>query len=163
MCMNLNFISRIVTVCLFVVIMVSCDSHEEETDNAFEQVKEEKMISNENDSDSVIQEIIEEPKKLVSAMKTKKLDDWTKFKLETEKKISGNENKIQNIKNIPNVDFKLLRKIASLEKDNNELRIQMDKFNLEVKMKWENFKTTINHDVNEIEIELKDLAKNNKK
>ncbi|OFY84766.1 MAG: hypothetical protein A3F72_05775 [Bacteroidetes bacterium RIFCSPLOWO2_12_FULL_35_15] len=144
------------------MILVSCESHEQNTDNAFEQVKEEKMISNENDSDSVIKEIIEEPKKLESAMKNENPDEWTKFKIETEKKIRANENKIKEIKGIPNADSKLLRTIISLEKDNNDLRKQMDEYYEEMKVKWENFKTKINHNINEIGIQLKDIKINNK-
>lgn len=159
---NVNFISRIVAVCFSVMILVSCESHEQESDDAFEQVKEEKMISNENNSDSVIKEIIEEPKILKSAMKNENLDEWTKFKIETEKKIHTNENKIKEIKGIPNTDSKLIRTLLSLEKDNNDLRKQMDEYQEEIKVKWENFKTKINHDVNEIGIELKDIKINNK-
>lgn len=159
---NINFFSRIVTVCFSVMILVSCESHEQEKDNAFEQVKEEKMTANENISDSVIKEIVEEPKKLGSAMKNENPDEWTKFKIDTEKKIRTNENKIKEIKGIPNADSKLLRTILSLEKDNNDLRKQMDEYHEEMKMKWENFKTKINHDVNEIGIELKDIKINNK-
>lgn len=162
MCTNVNFFLRIVTVCFSVMILVSCESHEQNTDNAFEQVKEEKMISNENDSDSVIKEIIEEPKKLESAMKNENPDEWTKFKIETEKKIRANENKIKEIKGIPNADSKLLRTIISLEKDNNDLRKQMDEYYEEMKVKWENFKTKINHNINEIGIQLKDIKINNK-
>ena len=162
MCTNVNFILRIVTVCFSVMILVSCESHEQNTDNAFEQVKEEKMISNENDSDSVIKEIIEEPKKLESTIKNENPDEWTKFKIETEKKIRANENKIKEIKGIPNADSKLLRTIISLEKDNNDLRKQMDEYFEEMKVKWENFKTKINHGVNEIGIQLKDIKINNK-
>lgn len=162
MCTNINFISRIVAVCFSVMILVSCESHEQESDDAFEQVKEEKMISNENVSDSVIKEIIEEPKILKSAMKNENLDEWTKFKIETEKKIRTNENKIKEIKGIPNADSKLIRTLISLEKDNNDLRKQMDEYHEEMKVKWENFKTKINHDINKIGIELKDIKINNK-
>lgn len=162
MCKNINFISRIVAICTSAMILVSCQSHEQEPDQAFEQVKEEKMFSNKNDSDSIIKKIIKEPKKLESALKNENLDEWTTFKMETEKKIRSNENKIKEIKSTPNTDSKLLRAVINLEKDNNDLRKQMDEYKEEMKVKWENFKTKMNHDINEIGIELKDIKINNK-
>ena len=80
-----------------------------------------------------------------------------------EKKILSNENKINQIKSIPGANAKLLRNVAGLEKDNNDLKRMMDEYNEEIKVKWENFKTKMTHNVNEIDIELKDLAINNKK
>ena len=53
--------------------------------------------------------------------------------------------------------------MVSLEKDNNDLRKNMDQYKEEVKVMWENFKTKMNHDVNEIHIELKDIKLNNVK
>ena len=143
------------------MILVSCASHGQKGDDAFERVKEEKMLP--KDSNAISKEIIEEPKKIEPIKKNETQDEWTKFKIETEKKIISNENKIKAIKIIPNTNAKLLRKVTSLEKDNNDLRRQMDEYKEEVKAKWENFKATMNHDINEIDIELKDMTVNNKK
>jgi len=44
-----------------------------------------------------------------------------------------------------------------LEKDNNNLRSQMDEYNEKMKVSFDKFKTTINHDVDEIDIKLKDI------
>ena len=159
--MNANFISKIVTACFSIMIFVSCKSHEQKADGAFEIVKQEKLLS--KDSNVISKEIIEEPKKAEPVKKIETQDEWTKFKMETEKKILSNEKKIKEIKVIPNADAKLLRKITSLEKDNNDLRRQLDQYSEDVKVKWENFKATMNHDVNEIDIELKDIKINNKK
>ena len=60
------------------------------------------------------------------------------------------------------VNARLLKKVAALEKDNNDLRIEIDKYNEEVKAKWEMFKVSINHHINEIRIDLDALKKNKK-
>lgn len=159
--MKPNVTSIIITCFVTAMVLVSCESHEKPADDAFERVKEEKMIS--NDSDIVSKEIIQEPKKTKLVKKNASPDEWAKFKTETEKKIASNENKIKEIKGIPNANAKLLRKVTILEKENNDLRRQMDEYKEEVKVKWESFKQTINHDVNEIDIELKDITINNKK
>ena len=159
--MKTNFISITLTCCLLVMILVSCASHGQKGDAAFERVKEEKMLP--KDSNAISKEIIVEPKKIEPIKKNETQDEWTRFKIETEKKIISNENKIKAIKITPNTNAKLLRKVTSLEKDNNDLRRQMDEYKEEVKAKWENFKATMNHDINEIDIELKDMTVNNKK
>lgn len=159
--MKANFISITLTCCLLAMILVSCASHGQKGDDAFERVKEEKMLP--KDSNAISKEIIEEPKKIEPVKKNEIQDEWTRFKIETEKKIISNENKIKAIKITPNTNAKLLRKVTSLEKDNNDLRRQMDEYKEEVKAKWESFKATMNHDINEIDIELKDMTVNNKK
>jgi len=158
---KLNFPAKLISVFSLVVILASCESREQKPDDAFEHVKEEKMIS--KDTTSVSKEIVDEPIKKEPIKKIENIDEWTKFKMETEKKIVANEKKIKQIKEIPNSNSKLLRKVTGLEQDNNDLRKQMDEYNEEVKLKWENFKMTMNHNVNEIDIELKDLTVNNKK
>ncbi len=144
-----------------IIILVSCGSNEQKADDAFDRVRIEKMIL--TDSNIISKEGIAEQKKTTSFKKCENHDEWGKFKSETEKKILSNENKIVAMKSIPKASGKLIRKVTSLEKDNNDLRRQMDEYNEEVKVKWENFKVMINHDVNEIDIELKDITLNNKK
>lgn len=151
----------ILTGCLSAMILTSCGSHVKKTDDAFDLVKKERMMS--NDSNFVSKEIIQESMKTEVVKKNETPDEWTKYKLETEKKILQNENKIKEIRDLPDVNAKLLRKVASLEKDNNDLRIRMDEYKEEVKVKWEMFQASINHNVNEIEIELNAMKTDNKK
>lgn len=143
------------------MIFVSCESPEQKTDEAFEHVKEEKMMA--KDSFIAEKEITKVQTKVEIVMKNESVDEWKKFKLETEKRILTNENKIKEIKGIPDSNTKLYRQVTTLEKDNNDLRRQMDEYNEEMKVKWESFKVKINHDVNEIGIELQDIQVNNKK
>jgi hypothetical protein len=89
-------------------------------------------------------------------------DEWTKFKNEVEKKIHLNENKIKEIKGLPNTNAALLRKVTNLEKDNNDLKLRMDEYKEEMKVKWEMFQAAMNHIINEIDIELNTLKTDNK-
>ena len=90
-------------------------------------------------------------------------DEWTRFKVETEKKIRLNERKIKEIKASPGANAGLLRKVSGIEKDNSDLRIKMDEYKEEVRVKWELFKASMNHNANNIEIELNALKADNKK
>jgi hypothetical protein len=141
------------------MVLVACESHEQKADDAFENVKEKKAMM----KDSVTKELVPDSVKTEPLKEIERPDEWTQFKTETEKKIASNEIKIKKIKSIHNANAKLMKQVMSLEKDNNELRKEMDVYKEEVKVMWENFKTKINHDVNEISIELKDLTINNKK
>lgn len=146
---------------LLVLLFVSCESHEQNADDAFEIIKEEKMLY--NDSNDVLKALVQEPVKTKFVRNIENTDEWTMFKIEIEKKIQNNEKKIKEIKEISNANSNLLRKVINMEKSNSDLRNQMNDYNEEVKLKWETFKSTINHDVNEIYIELKDLSINNNK
>lgn len=158
---NTNFTSIIISCCFSLLIFVSCESPEQKTDDAFELVKEEKMMA--KDSFNPQKEATKVTTKVEIITKNESIDEWKKFKLETEKRIVMNENKIKEIKGIPDSNPKLYRKVTTLEKNNNDLRKQMDEYNEEMKLKWESFKVKINHDVNEIGIELQDITVNNKK
>lgn len=156
-----NFNSIIVSCCFFLMIFVSCESPEQKTDDAFELVKEEKMMA--KDSFIAEEEITKVKTKVEIVMKNEIVDEWKKFKSETEKRVLINENKIKELKGTPDSNTKLYRQVATLEKDNNDLRRQMDEYNEEMKVKWESFKVKINHEVNEIGIELQAIQVNNKK
>lgn len=145
-------IARITICCSVILFIGSCESHEQKSDDAFEKVKNQKM----KQSDSAVI-MKEEP-----VTKVENLDEWTKFKIEIGKKISSNESKIRELKSNPKSSAKLVRKAANLEEDNNALRRQMDEYNEEMKVQWENFKVLMNHNVNIISIELKDLSINNR-
>lgn len=147
--------------CICLMFLLSCTQHEQKADDAFDRLKKEKLRT--KDSVVITEEPMLEPKKNVVVKKAESPDEWTKFKIETESKIIANESKIRELKGNPNSKAKLLKKIATIEKHNNDLRKQMDVYNEDVKVMWENFKVKMRHDVNEIEIDLKDLKINNPK
>lgn len=147
--------------CLSLMIFTSCGSHNQKTDEAFERVKKERLLS--KDSITIKEALKQEPMNIGLVKNNENLDVWTQFKIETEKKIRSNENIIKEIKKLPNANPNLLRKVTSLEKTNNDLRRKMDEYNEDEKVKWEKFKTMMNHDVNEIGIELKAIKITHKK
>ncbi|OFX20921.1 MAG: hypothetical protein A2033_19615 [Bacteroidetes bacterium GWA2_31_9] len=157
--MNLNIISKILITALLITALFSCVSHEQKADEAFDMVKKEKMLSNENYIFSKDEN--QDSNKLV-IKQIQNLDEWAKFKIEMEKKLVINDKKIKELKVIHNSNQNLIRRAENLEEDNNEIRKQMSEYQAEVKLKWENFKTKMNYDVSEIVIELKDIAINNK-
>jgi hypothetical protein len=164
--MNLRLNSSFPAICFSILFFTSCQSHEQKADDAFEQVKQEKYKH--EPAPVAVQEVIEaskktEPEKIEPDKKNEYQDEWSKFKSEIEKKIILNEIKIKEIKAMPDANSKLLKKVMRLEEDNNALRKDMNDYNEEAKTKWETFKATINHNVNEIDIELKDFTKNKKK
>ncbi len=149
-CKKLN--SIILTSCLFALLMSSCGAPKQKTDEAFEQVKKERMMS--PDSNVVSDIIIQEPKGTDFLNRKEKPDEWTTFKNKIERKIQLNENKIRKIKLSGISNNGLLRNVDALEKINKDLRLKMDEYHEEEKVKWETFKTSMDHRVNEIEIEL---------
>ncbi len=90
-------------------------------------------------------------------------DEWTLFRTETEKKIRINESKIKAIKSAPGTSAKMLDELSGKEKDYNDLRRKLDEYSLEMKETLGKFKVKMNHEVNEISIDLNDLTVNNKK
>ncbi|MDD4993236.1 MAG: hypothetical protein PHR83_13500 [Paludibacter sp.] len=166
MTLKTTIVSKTIIACFSVLLIVSCKSHEQKTDDAFEQVKEEKKLT--NDSNKINNAMVVEKNTVMSdtARKTpdtKKIvpDERTLFKIETAKKIQTNQNRIKQMKALPNMGMN--RKVTNLEKDNNNLMIKMDEYNKDEKLKWELFKANMNQDVNEIGIELKTIRINNKK
>lgn len=161
MTLNQNIISTIITGGLFIILITSCGSRVQKPDDAFDLVKKERMMS--VDSSFVSKEVIQASMKTEPVKKIETPDEWTIFRLETEKKIRLNENQIKKIKELPDVNANSRRKLSKLEKDNNNLKSMLDEYNDEVKAKWEMFKVSINHSANEIGIELNALKTNIKK
>ena len=157
---NTRIIPMIIIVFFSVMIISSCGSHRQKADEAFDLVKKEKMLS--DDSNLIREALIQEPVNAGLAKKKEPQDKWIIYKIETEKKIQTNENSIREIKANTKANSNLLKKVLALEKENNDLRILMDKYNEEMTLKWENFKTMMNHDVNDIGIRLKALKINQK-
>lgn len=141
----------------FISFISSCQSHEQKADSAFDLVKEEKMM---NDDTGIL---IPEVKKIEIIKKTEEPDDWSKYKVETEKKIVSNEIKIRAIKNIPNADAKLFKKISALEQQNTDLRRQLNEYAESLKLNLEKFKFTMKQDMEAINSDLNDLTAANKK
>ena len=152
MTLKQNIITIIISGSLFFTMIASCGSRVQKPDDAFELVKKERMMS--SDSNFVSKEIIQASMKTEIVKKIETPDEWTIFKLEMEKKIRSNENSIQRIKSQPDLNPSSRRKLTSLEKDNNNLKMSINEYPEEVKAKWKAFKSSMSHNANEIDLEL---------
>ncbi len=164
-----NNILRLLFNSLFIsVLFISCESHEQSAD-AFELVKKQKMSKDTIQKTELLVENKNEPidiKKSVN-IEIKKtptpiiLDDWSVFTLETGKKIKMNESLIKAIKVNPNATTKWIKKAIAFEKVNNNLTQQIEVYKQEEKLRWATFKSKINEETIEISVGLKDLIISN--
>lgn len=135
------------------VFVFSCESHEKKADSYVRSKYSIKVAEGEKTTN-----IKKEVKPTEQKRTVKVLNEWQQFKLDTEKKIRLNEKEIERLKSHALTTQKMTRKLTDLEEANNDLKIQLKQFNEEVIVKWENFKTSMNHDVNEIGLELDDIS-----
>lgn len=137
------------------ILAVSCESHEKKADGYVRSKYSIKVDEGEKTTN-----IKKEVKPSEQKRTVKVLNEWQQFKLDTEKKIHLNEKEIERLKSQAQTTQKMTRKLTDLEEANNDLKIQLNQFNEDVIVKWENFKTSMNHDVNEIGLELDDISTN---
>lgn len=157
----MNLIFKIIPCCFLMILISSCESHEKKADDAFDQFKEEKKLI--HDTEILTTEIKPDIKNEVTIKKNESTDDWTKLKNEIDKRIKINEYSIKHIKNSSTTDSKILKKLTRLEDENNALKKQIDEYIIDMKLKLEQFKTKIDKDTQELEVELKELTALNKK
>lgn len=146
---------------IIAIHIVSCTSHEQKNDAAFDRVKEKKQIT--NDSTIVNNAMTKQIVKTKSIAVSVKSDDRTDFKNETSKLILNNEEKIKEIRTIPDPSGAMYRKVSGLEKENDNLSILLDQYNKEEELKWVIFKTSMYQQVNDIKVELKTIKIKNSK
>jgi len=156
-----TYIIRIINYSLLSIVLVSCASHEQKSDGAFKEFKENKATG--GDSVVIVKEVTPQPMKVDTLVKTVKLDDWKKFESEIEKKILMNEVRIKEMRNVANGDAKWNRRVSRLEEENNELRTLCNEFPEEARVRREKVKTTIREGLKAIDSDLKKLVVENKK
>ncbi len=134
------------SVVITATVMTSCNSSAEKVEDAKENV-----IEASHDLDQAEENYTEE---------------YNKFQLETEQKISDNEKSIivlkehtKSIKKEVKADYE--KTIAALEQRNAEMKEQAKNYKGEGQEKWQSFKREFNHDMDELGQALKDLTKNN--
>ena len=152
-------IQIIVSSFLLVFVFTYCGSPKPKVDDAFDHVKKERTLK--KDSSNIIKEIVEEPKKIVVVKKNEIQDEWAKYKNEIEVQIHLNANKIKEIRNNSHLNDNQKRKVKNLESDNNNLRIKIDEYIENEKVNFETFKVSMNHNVNQIGIDLSSLKTSN--
>ncbi len=143
--------------CLIVAFMVACTSREQKNDAAFDRVKQEKTET--NDSAVVNDAMTFEIAKKKPAVKII-TDERTEFYQGIAKRIQANQIGIAELKNNHSQDGDMKKKATKMEEENNDLSIQLDKYNKDEKLKWELFKASMNQQVDEIGIELKAIKIN---
>ena len=92
--------------------------------------------------------------------------DWQTFERESDQAIDANEKRIEAFKEkMDKAGFKVRAKyskdIAALEQKNHDMRKKLKKYQDEGPIKWEEFKTNFNHDMDAIGKTMKDLFKDN--
>lgn len=152
---KLFYIALIISANFLVVLLNSCGTRVTKAEDAFDLVKKERMLS--DDSSFVSKETIQASMKTELVKKVEKPDEWTQFRLEMEKKIKLNEVAIKKIKDKSELKNNTRRKLAFLEKENSELRVKMDEYAEDIKVRWETFKSSQNHIVNKVGIDLNAL------
>lgn len=152
--MKTKNLSKIVIVSFVMIFLQACESHSISADNSFELFKKNRMVRNDS---VIIKKIIPETKKVEIANKIDKLDEWTIFKTEIERKIISNDKKIKELKKNPNIQVKSFKSINYLETDNNNLRMQLIEYKESEEARWTKFKSDMNQDVSDINTDLKEI------
>ena len=146
---------------ILIFMLSSCESIEHRNDDAFGQVKEDKFITGDSAVNNTI--IIQESKKTEPLKKNENQDEWLKFRTEIEKRILKNENKIKEMTQLKGINSKLLKRVEGLARDNNDLRSQLNDFEEEIRVRKEKFKMEMDHDVNQVGIDLTGISEEMKK
>lgn len=114
------------------------------------------------------QEKVEEAQQDLAEAKEDYAEQYIQFKLESEKKITANEQLIADLK-----EYSKMKKseakvnydktIAELEVKNHAMKVRIGDYKEEGNDHWQSFKEEFNHDMNELGQSLKDLTIDNKK
>lgn len=117
-----SFISTI----LFLIIVVSCRSHEEKGDGAFKDFKDEKLINlnvknNSIDSSSSVSN-------LIAYQKLTKLNDALQFKTNLETSVKSNNSRILNLKHKYKLNMLMCTEIKKLEVINNQFIVHFQSY-----------------------------------
>ena len=142
-------------------LIYSCASNQQKPDEAYKNVKWDKTNTYQTPADL---EIIKEPTKMVVVKKQPEAkSEWNTFRIATETRIKATETKIEAIKSNPALTNKDQKKLAVLEKSNNDLRNQLNEYNREANEKWEAFKTKMAENMTQLNNEIDVISPNDKK
>jgi hypothetical protein len=138
--------------------MWGCETHEQTADDAFERVKEEKLLSGDP---ATPLEVPAPPKAANPASpRSAPLDKWSQFKQAADAKINENIATVKTIKSLPN-NGKSIKTVIALEKENNELSAKIIAYEVEEKARWEKFETELNADLAAVTEKLKAMKASN--
>lgn len=150
-------LSRLKGICYCtLIILCSCESHEQSADDAFELAKEDRNTFQTVEKAPV--KIIPDLKKAAPLERVKSLDEWSEFKTQIDTKIAANQHLIKVLKNQHSASTKTFRRITNLEEQNTLLNEQLLEYYNNERMKWLKFKDDINQQVTAIATELGDTT-----
>lgn len=155
---NKNITTKIpVFFLLFSLLIFSCQSTEEKTDHAFENAK----LSKEFTDDSLDMETEAELAPLLATkpMKVVVVDPWINYSKEIEKEIKANEKMIADLRIASGSNEKEFKKIASLEKSNQELQRKVLEYKQNLDADMEKFKSEMKSEMIGLEEDIKELSK----
>lgn len=155
---NKSFIFKIKTIVIpvFVLFFISCHSIEEKTDSAYEDAKESKEFTDDSLDMETEAELV--PLLKTKPMKVVVVDPWTNYSKEIEKEIKANEKIIADLRISSGSNAKEFKKIAGLEKSNQELQSKLIEYKQMLDADMEKFKSDMRSDLIELEQDFKELS-----
>lgn len=136
------------TYCMLFCIS-SCESHEQTADDAFEQVKEEKLSSDSGETPELTLPTKAATRTTPPHHSPAKPDPWTQFKVAAESSMHANDTAIVTLKGLPN-NGKHIKKVIELEKENNNLRVLIAAYEQDERARRDKFEAQIRLDVSGI-------------
>jgi uncharacterized protein (UPF0335 family) len=136
-----------------IITLVSCETKENNTYEAFERVREAKN----NGSDIIVST---EDSVTTTITIKKPLTEWQSYKEETLNKINTADDHIKEIKKRKvkaAYHDKFIKQVEKLEKKNNDLKTQMSDYYKDREAKWKIFKLDMEHQSDDIKSEMKFL------
>lgn len=156
---NKNITNKIpVFFLLFSILIFSCQSTEKKTDHAFEDAKLSKKFTDDSLDMETEAELV--PLLATKPMKAVVVDSWINYSREIEKEIKANEKMIADLRTASGTNAKEFKKIASLEKINQELQSNLIEYKQKFEADLEKFKSEMKSDMIELEEDLEELSKN---
>jgi len=141
---------------LILLLNSSCGSSDAQSDVARDFVKQEIVATN----DTVV--VIDEPSEKSSDKKEKKSNqnenEFSEFKKDIEKRIAMNESKVKNMmKKSKRKSSSFIEKLNLLDQENENLKIEVEEYQLTSASKLERFKLKMYDKVDHLSIELDQL------
>jgi hypothetical protein len=124
--MMMKLISYFITATLFLIIVVSCRSHEEKGDGAFKDFKEEKLVSLNTKNNFIDSTIVKS--NLRAYQKLTRLNDELQFKTDLETTVKSNNSRILNLKHKYKLNRLMCTEIKKLEVINNQFIVHFQSY-----------------------------------
>jgi hypothetical protein len=137
-------------------VLLGCNSSTKKEEDAKDDVAD----ARENTEDA--------KEELMIAKKEANAEEWKKIKKETNTRITQNkiriaQLKVKMIKSENSIDTLYAKKIEELEQKNKDIKIKVDSYKNDTSDDWELFKREYNHDMDQLNRAINEMAISNKK